>query len=237
MVVSMESRSFPFGYEITARRYPFRSGPLEVLALRDLDATIDALFANVQGTPTPEQERRLEALCPYFGVVWAAGHALAQWVDRWSNRLENKRFLELGCGLGLPSMVASRAGARVTALDVHPHVGAFLKENCQRNGLPPVDFLEMPWQGAIPLGSFDWIVGSDVLYERTHPKPLVQFLHQHLAPRGVALITDPDRPYWKQFSTLALDAGFEMRGNWSPGAAWGTDQRIGRWILRRRSAQ
>ncbi|HEX2066462.1 MAG TPA: HemK2/MTQ2 family protein methyltransferase [Candidatus Thermoplasmatota archaeon] len=44
-------------------------------------------------------------------------------------------FLEVGCGAGLVSLVAARAGAAVTATDLNPHAVALLRHNARQNGL------------------------------------------------------------------------------------------------------
>ena len=52
------------------------------------------------------------------GHVWSSSRQLARWLfARRSAGLEGLRFLELGAGLALPSIVASRLGAEVCATD------------------------------------------------------------------------------------------------------------------------
>jgi len=45
------------------------------------------------------------------------------------------RFLDVGCGTGLVSLVAARAGARVVACDLNPHAVALAAHNAKENGL------------------------------------------------------------------------------------------------------
>ena len=45
------------------------------------------------------------------------------------------RFLEVGCGAGLVSLVAARAGARVTCTDLNPKAVALAAHNAKENGL------------------------------------------------------------------------------------------------------
>ena len=108
------------------------------------------------------------AAWPIFGVVWPAGIALAQEMSRFA--FAGMKILEVGCGIGLCSLVLQRRGADITASDYHPLAEEFLRFNAQLNGLPPVKFHQAPWAGPNPdLGRFDLIVGSDLLYERGHP--------------------------------------------------------------------
>ena len=51
---------------------------------------------------------------PYWAELWPSGLALARALPA---RLDGLRVVELGCGLGVPSLVAAARGARVTAID------------------------------------------------------------------------------------------------------------------------
>ncbi|MGE0557721.1 MAG: methyltransferase, partial [Burkholderiales bacterium] len=112
---------------------------------------------------------------PLFGVVWPAGLALAEEMSRFP--FAGRHILELGCGIGLASLVLARRGADITACDHHPLAGEFLRHNTDINGLPPITFFKAPWLGPTPqLGRFDLIIGSDLLYERDHAMLLAGFM-------------------------------------------------------------
>ena len=59
-----------------------------------------------------------EEFMPYWAELWSSSLALAHDVARRS--LRGARVLELGCGLGLPSIAAALAGGRVLATDWSP---------------------------------------------------------------------------------------------------------------------
>src|SRR6185295_10916368 len=120
-------------------------------------------------------------LCPYFGVVWPAARALAEELARRGEALAGKTVLELGCGLALPALVAVKLGARVTATDLHPDVPAFLARNLALNELAPdaLEYLELDWRTCDLARRFDYVVGSDILYEAGHPAPVARALAAH----------------------------------------------------------
>jgi predicted nicotinamide N-methyase len=70
---------------------------------------------------------------PFFGMRWPAGLLLADLVSRLV--LGNGRMLELGCGLGIASLVANARGADILATDYHPMAADFLRDNSARNAL------------------------------------------------------------------------------------------------------
>ena len=74
-----------------------------------------------------------EEFLPYWAELWPSASALARAVGVRS--LRGARVLELGCGLGLPSLAAAVAGGRVLATDWAPDAIAMLTRNAARNGL------------------------------------------------------------------------------------------------------
>lgn len=147
------------------------------------------------------------AAWPIFGVVWPAGIALAQEMSRFV--FAGMKILEVGCGIGLCSLVLRRRGADITASDYHPLAEDFLRFNAALNGLAPVKFRNAPWAGPNPnLGRFDLIVGSDLLYERGHPALLSAFLACHTESTAQVLLADPGRTRCGQFSTKMSAEGY-----------------------------
>lgn len=144
---------------------------------------------------------------PLFGVLWPSGRALAEEMCEFP--IAGKRILEVGCGIGLCSMVLQQRGANITASDYHPVAEEFLRHNTDLNGLFPIHFQQAPWAGPNPeLGRFDLIVGSDLLYERGHPALLAAFLACHANPIAQVILTDPGRTYCGQFSTKMAAQGY-----------------------------
>lgn len=74
------------------------------------------------------------AAWPLFGLLWPSALYLAAQLAR-RPVCPNEKILEIGCGLGLASLVGHRRGARVTASDCHPLAEDFLRENLRLNAL------------------------------------------------------------------------------------------------------
>jgi predicted nicotinamide N-methyase len=145
---------------------------------------------------------------PIFGVLWPAGSVLAEEMCTFS--VAGKRVLEIGCGLGLSSLVLQVRGADITATDHHPLAGEFLAANAELNGLPPIAFRIAQWSGPNPdLGSFDLIIGSDVLYQRDHVPLLTEFLAEHARPEAEILIADPGRNHGNALNRALAAQGYE----------------------------
>jgi predicted nicotinamide N-methyase len=167
----------------------------QLTQLKNLDQTIDRLFETLKDHP-----ESFERQPPYFGILWPAGLQLAEQIAEVD--LRGKRVFEIGCGLGLASIVAAKRGAEVLAVDPHPAVGGFLAENAELNGVS-VEYREQ----LVEQHTFDLVMGSDILYERSLVKPLAQLFYQTMAPGGRGLLADPGRPYLQNFVTAMEQYG------------------------------
>ncbi len=190
------------GYE--TRTFEFACGPcrLRVLALSDLQQ-----FSDPHGTA--ERAGISSAQWSLFGHPWPAGKVLASRmldVD-----VRGIRILELGCGLGLASLVLASRGADITASDYHPLAAEFLERNVVANDLPAVPFRLLDWTRPDPgLGLFDMIVGSDILYERGHADLLGEVIERHAGVHAKVMLTDPGRHHAGRFVRGLKARGFAV---------------------------
>ena len=135
-------------------------------------------------------------IAPYWAVLWRSGVALARELDGMA--LEGTRVVELGCGLGLSSVVAARAGADVLATDVSAEGLALVARNADENGVS-LETAVIDWADPAALperAPFDLVLAADVLYEEPSVVPLLSLLPR-LAP--AALLADPGRPTAARF--------------------------------------
>lgn len=164
------------------------------------------------------------ATWPLFGLLWPSGQRMA---ERMALRpVTSERILEIGCGLGLASLIAHRRGANVTASDCHPLTHAFLDENTRLNGLSPMNYRHGLWgtaalrEDGLPVmtsaqderlsGLFELIVGSDILYERDDEGTLAKFIDGHAAAASEIWVVDPNRGNRTAFHKHMARAGFTL---------------------------
>lgn len=167
-----------------------RAGPIELRVLRpsDPDALID--------------EARFDEneFMPYWAALWASGVALAAAVA--ARHLRGTRVVELGCGLGLPSVAAALSGAAVLATDWAPEALDVTRRNARLNGVL-VDTMLLDWTMPEPLlarAPFDLVLCADVLYEPRNVDALLALLPR-LAPE--VLLGEPGRPTAARFFEAA----------------------------------
>jgi len=192
--------SSPAGYATKRGDVDVGATPLHIRSLLDRQQYHD---------PLGEAERAgiSTAAWPMFGLVWPSARVLA--AEMQTRPLLGLSVLEVGCGLGLASLVVQQRLGNVTASDCHPLAGDFMAHNARLNHLPAPNYLTGNWRGLNPeLGRFDLIMGSDLLYERDLPALLAAFIERHAKPRCEVVIVDPNRGNRVAFNRHMRDFGY-----------------------------
>jgi len=148
---------------------------------------------------------------PFWAELWPSGAALARLVGR--EDVAGRRVLELGCGLGLPSILAALRGADATASDWSADAVAFTEANARRNGAR-VATVVASWAEPAPLlagAPWDIVLAADVLYEPRNVELLVALLPR-LVDGGEVWLADPGRrhamTFWDEIATTWRRDGY-----------------------------
>ena len=163
----------------------------------DVDALID------------EEAFARDERIPYWANVWESAVVLAEDLALLDGA--GRRFLELGCGLGLPAVVAARRGFAATASDYEEAALEGVRYNADRNRAEGLAVRLVDWrQLPADLGEFDLVVAADVLYEKHHAVALAGVMARTLAAEGVALVADPGRARAAEFEPACRAAGLAV---------------------------
>ena len=142
---------------------------------------------------------------PYWARLWPSGEALAHKVAASPPR-PAARVLELGCGLGLPSVVAARAGANVLATDASSDAVAFAAHCLSLNGVEAT-VARVDWQEdgdyLAEQGPFELVLAADVLYTNANVESALRLMPRLLEPNGELWLADPDRAGGRRFLQAA----------------------------------
>lgn len=158
---------------------------------------------------------------PYWADLWPSAVVLASTVGALQG--DGRRSVELGCGLGLPTLAAANAGFDVTATDYYEDALRFSRRNAVSNLGRDIATRLVDWC-AFPddLGRFDLVLASDVLYERRYAPVVAQAVLRSLAPDGVALVADPGRAALEGFLAECVALGARVGEHRTAGHVDGT---------------
>jgi len=152
----------------------------EILAIRNMAAHIDKLLAS------GSIQQPLRDL-PLWAKVWPGSIVLGRFLRKFEP--QGKTLLELGCGVGTLSLVASAHGfAHITATDIDSEALDFAAFHIIKNSLDnliDVKYLDVTAPSAV-LPQYDMIAASEMLYLDNLHRPLLKFLDRCLVPGGKA---------------------------------------------------
>lgn len=156
-----------------------------------------------------EDDYVMDERLPYWADLWPAAQILAATLLREAGA--GRTLLEMGCGLGLPTTAAVRAGFAVMATDYYEDAIHVARSNAARNtGMEPqvrmVNWREWPDD----LGQFDVIVAADILYEAEYARLVADCIVVALKPDGEAIIADPGREALPIFFDRAAEIGLTV---------------------------
>ena len=185
----------------------------QTIEFGEIDIHVRTLRDNQQFEDKDQIAEKLgisSATWPLFGVLWPSSFELANYMSKFD--VSNKRILEVGCGIGLASLLLNHLHADITATDIHPCAQEFLRDNTALNNGRTIPFERMDWNAANnKLGKFDLIIGSDLLYEANHAKLLSSFIDNHANKTCEVIIIDPSRGLQGEFIKMMILMGYSHK--------------------------
>jgi len=184
-----------------------RIGELNVRINRisDIDSLFNSLIAKGDNDPDVLDER-----IPYWAELWPSAIALSKFLVEQKVIHAGAKVLEIGCGLGLPGIVAAKLGANVIFSDYLPEALEAARMNAHQNGISDSAFLTMDWRKPEMIPGLQFILASDVAYERRSFESLMQAFDFYIRKNVVIILSEPNRAFAKPFLQDLNKSGFEL---------------------------
>lgn len=142
--------------------------------------------------PAVREAQIRDGYAPYWADLWPASRMLAKAIlqEAWS---PGTAAIEIGCGLGLPGIVALSQGLSVTFSDYDASALRFAANNARLNGFEQFKTLQLDWRSPPEDSSFPVVLAADLIYEVGIISPLIACIRRLLAPAGLCLLADLGR--------------------------------------------
>ncbi|MEW6429270.1 MAG: methyltransferase domain-containing protein [Thermodesulfobacteriota bacterium] len=179
-------------YKVAFETLKLGESPLHLLQVTDLEPLLKGRdpFRDVSSFP-------------FWIKLWESSMVLAALLAKLPPA-PGQTLLELGAGLAAPGLAAAQAGYRVTLSDYEQDILDFARVSAAVNGLDKVDFRLLDWKNPPDLGTFDTIVGAEILFREEFFEPLLAVFDRMLAPGGTIYLShDMRRKSLPQFLKLA----------------------------------
>lgn len=156
--------------------------------IANFDALLDDLIE--KGTDHPDYQ---DDKIPYWADLWHSGLALAEYLVREKVITPEMSVTEIGCGLGLPGLVAAMQGGQVLFTDYLPEALEEVAFNWSLNlsGMPRS--MLMDWRAPRQEAKAQLILAADVAYELRAFEPLIETFVNLALPGGRIIVTEPGR--------------------------------------------
>ena len=161
--------------------------------------------------------REKREVVPYGVTLWASAVALAHEIASRENEFRGKSVLELGAGTGLPGIVAASSGARkIVQTDRSELAVSVCQRNIRLNKTAGIEQRLVDWTDWKDAAEYDWIVGSDILYDKEMHQHLRAIFEANLSTGGRILLSDPFRePSLKLLEDLETAGWLVSMSKWS----------------------
>lgn len=178
---------------------------IDIERVTNIDALYDELIAKGKNHADFKDER-----IPYWAELWASALALSQFLAASKIDFKGKKVLEIGAGLGLPSIVAAKLGADVCVSDYLPEAVEFSRKNFLRNDINNAQFEILDWRTPDKLFAADILLAADVAYENRMFEFLPTAFKILCKPNGTIFLSEPNRGLAQYFLQDLHNQGFTV---------------------------
>ncbi len=156
--------------------------------------------------PTLNEQELKQSLNPYWAKIWHSALAICNYIEQNTNCVKSKRIVELGAGLGLPSLLVSKISSNVLATDISGLATNYIQQSIALNQLINISTAVLDWNELLNEqcfneyhNQFDVMMLSDVNYEPIQFKALSELFIKWVAAGKTILLASPQRLIAKDF--------------------------------------
>ncbi len=190
----------------TVEKISIENLEFSILQYEESLSFLDLLLAKGDDHPDVIDER-----IPYWLELWPSAIGLGRHLCTLGPTLQGQTTLELGCGIGIPSMVVERWEGRPILSDYTREALDFSKKNWQLNVETLPTFIELDWRNPPSDLRVDFVLGSDIAYERRFFSVLPDTFKKLVKPNGKIFLSEPGRAIARDFLQRLGDEGFEVQ--------------------------
>ena len=130
---------------------------------------------------------------PYWAKVWPSAIALHNVLKKHSSLIKDKTVLELGAGIGLPSLMMASEAKTIQVSDYDLEAVELLRKNIAHLQLQNVQALQIDWNDLPENINPEVIILSDVNYDPTQFETLTKLIEKFIYQGCAIILSTPQR--------------------------------------------
>jgi predicted nicotinamide N-methyase len=130
---------------------------------------------------------------PYWAKVWPSAIALVKVLQKHPSLIRDKTVLELGAGIGLPSLLMANEAKTIQVSDYDSEAVELFRKNIAHLQLQNVQALQMDWNDLPENIDPEVIILSDVNYDPTQFESLTKLIQKFIHQGCTIILSTPQR--------------------------------------------
>lgn len=130
---------------------------------------------------------------PYWAKIWASAHAMSDFLQEEPTYVQNKIVLEIGAGIGLPSLSIAKQAQKIVISDYAPDAVSLIQKNIEHLKLSNTWSERIDWNTISEDLVADTVILSDTNYEPAAHNHLILLINKFINKGSTILLATPNR--------------------------------------------
>jgi predicted nicotinamide N-methyase len=130
---------------------------------------------------------------PFWAKLWPSTLALLDVLEAHPHLIQNKHVLEIGAGIGLPSLMMADHAKSIQVSDYNLEAVELLQKNIEHLKLQNVQAIRLDWNAIPEYMNPEVILLSDVNYDPTQFDVLISLIEKFIHQGSTIILSTPQR--------------------------------------------
>ena len=149
--------------------------------------------AIIQSTYQKLVAENTKTIFPYWAKIWASAHAMTRFLQEEPKLIQNKIVLEIGAGIGMPSLSIAAHAHKTIISDYAPDAVAVIQKNIEHLKISNAQAVCIDWNHIPDEIIADTILLSDTNYEPTAHNQLILLIEKFINKGSTVILATPNR--------------------------------------------
>jgi len=132
-------------------------------------------------------------LFPFWAKVWPSSLALSLFLQQNLDLVNNKKVLEIGAGIGLPSFSIANQVTDLTITDYAKDAVELMQKNIEHLGFKNIEAVFADWNFFPETINAEIVLLSDTNYAPSNFEPLIKLIQRFIKNGATIIISTPKR--------------------------------------------